>query len=54
MGWGGPLSFGRLKSVQRNQNTGHLYSALSDHLVSYVPVSCRVAVFEYDFSDWIS
>ena len=54
MGWGGPLSFGRLKSVQHNQNTCHLYSALSDLLNSYLPVSCRVAVFEYDFSGWIS
>ena len=54
MGWGGPLSFGRFKSVQHNRNTGHLYSALSDLLISYLPVSCRVAVFEYDFLGWIS
>ena len=54
MGWDGPLNFGRFKSVQHNQNTGHLYSALSDLLISYVPVSCRVAVFEYNFLGWIS
>ena len=43
MGWGGPLSLGRFNSVQHNKKTGHLYSALSDLLISYLPVSCRVA-----------
>ena len=54
MGWGGPLTFGRFNSVQHNQNTGHLYSARSDLLISYLPVSCRVAVFKYDFLGWIA
>ena len=54
MGWGGPLGFARFKIVQHNQNTGQLYSALSELLFSYLPVSCRVAVFEYDFLGGIS
>ena len=72
MGWRGPLSFGRFKSVQHNQSTGHLLLLTPPALLSllhsflilcsigspyfllgYMPVSCRVVVFEYDFLGWI-
>ena len=51
---GGPLIFGRFKSVQHNQ-TLVTYIAVSDLLISYLPVPCRVtAVFQYDFLGWNS
>ena len=43
-----------LRWLRQTCCTHFLYSALSDLLISYLPVSCRVAAFEYDFVGWIS
>ena len=57
MGWGGPLSFGRFKSVQHNQSTGHLILLTPPALLSLLHsflILCSIGSPYFLFASFLS